>query len=75
MEIQYGSKVEDKDGNVLGSVNRVIKNSWSGDVSKFVVAGNDSGQDLFLSPADVLEVTDTKVKLKINIDKDSGDSR
>jgi hypothetical protein len=71
MEIQYGSQVKDKNGAVLGTVNRVIRNSWSGDISKFVVKRDDSTQDLFFSPEDVLGATETEVKLKINIDKNN----
>jgi hypothetical protein len=69
MEINYGAQVKDKNGEIFGCVNRVIKNSWSGEISKFVVARNDAAQDLFLSPEDVLEATDMEIKLRINIDK------
>jgi len=70
MEIYYGSQVKDKNGEILGSVNRIIKNSWSGDISKFVVKRNDSADDLFLSPEDVLEVTSAEIKLKINVNSE-----
>lgn len=70
MEIKYGAPVKDANGKVLGSVNRVIKNSWSGDISRFVISRIDSTQDLFLSPEDVLEATDIEVKLRITLDED-----
>jgi hypothetical protein len=71
MEIKYGAPVKDAEGKTLGSVNRVIKDSWSGDIRRFVIARNDSAKDLFISPEDVMEATDTEVKLRINIDEDS----
>jgi hypothetical protein len=71
MEIKYGTPVKDVRGNMLGPVNRVIKDSWSGDIRRFAVARNDSVQDLFISPEDVMEATDTEIKLRINIDVDS----
>jgi len=71
MEIKFGTPVKDVQGNVLGSVNRVIKDSWSGDIRRFVVARNDdSAQDLFLSPDDVLEASGVEIKLRI----DSGEN-
>ena len=64
MEIQFGDKVEDKNGKLLGTVSNVIKDSWTGDISKFSVKTDLADSDLFYSPADVSQTSDNKVKLK-----------
>ena len=69
MDIKYGIEVIDTDGTVLGTVDRVIRNSWSGEVSKFVVRGCSPAGDLILSPQDVIEVTESNLKLNVPSDK------
>jgi len=74
MEIRYGAQVVDKNERVLGSVDHLMRNAWSGEISKFMVCRKAPATDLFLTPEDVLEATDTKVKLRIAIDEPSGDA-
>jgi len=74
MEIRYGAQVVDKNERVLGSVDYLIRNTWSGEISKFMVRREAPATDLFFRPEDVLEATDTKVKLKITIDDPSGNT-
>ena len=68
MQIDYGAEVKDKNGKKLGTVNKVIRDSWTGEVSKFQVSNEQSDIDLFISPEDVAEATVNEVKLKIAID-------
>ena len=68
MQIDYGAEVKDKNGKKLGTVNKVIRDSWTGEVSKFQVSNEQSDIDLFISPEDVAEATADEVKLKIAID-------
>jgi len=65
MEIEFGTEVIDKNGKVLGTVDHLVRNTWTGEVSKFVVRRKSPDGDLFLSPQDVLEVTNTTVKLNV----------
>ena len=37
MEIEMGCEVIDKNGKVLGTVDYIIRNSWTGEISKFMV--------------------------------------
>ena len=67
MEIEYGAEVVDKNGEVLGRVDYVIRNSWTGEISKFMVYRQAPKGDLFFSPQDVLEATESKVKLGISL--------
>lgn len=66
MGIEYGSEVIDKDGKVLGTVDYVIRNSWTGEISKFVVYQPAPREDLSFSPQDVLEATESKVRVSIS---------
>ena len=69
MEIEYGAEVIDRNGKVIGTVAHVIRNSWTGEISKFVVRRKAPDRDLFLSPEDVLEVTNTGIRLNISYDE------
>ncbi len=71
MEIRYGAQVVDKNERILGLVDHLMRNTWSGEISKFMVRRKAPAPDLFLRPEDVLEATDIRVKLKIAIDESS----
>ena len=66
MQIEYGAEVIDKSGKVLGTVDHLMHNTWTGETSKFAVRRKD--RDLFFSVEDVLEATNTEVKLNISLD-------
>jgi hypothetical protein len=51
----------------------LIRNLWTGEVSKFMVKTNLSDRDLFLSPEDVLEAGNGSLKLKASVDELKGD--
>ncbi len=65
MEIEYGATVTDKDGHVLGKVNHIVHDTWTGELRKFVVRRQPPDTDLFLAPESVLEVARDKIKIKI----------
>jgi sporulation protein YlmC with PRC-barrel domain len=67
MNIEYGTEVVDKDGNVLGTVNTVVRNSWTGEISKFMVRRKPPEKDLFVSLEYVLEATDSEIKLSVSL--------
>jgi hypothetical protein len=65
MEIEYGAVVRDKNDKVLGTINRVLRDTWTGDISKFSVSTNLADADLFYSADDIAESTSQEVKLRI----------
>jgi sporulation protein YlmC with PRC-barrel domain len=69
MDIEYGAKVKDRNGRVLGTVNKVIRDSWTGEISKFQVSSELNEAGLFISPENVAEATPSEVKLKIAFDE------
>jgi sporulation protein YlmC with PRC-barrel domain len=74
MEIKPGVQVIDKNGKVVGSVNHLARDGWSGEVKKFIVNRKPPDKDLFFTPEDVLEATDTSIKLKFALDESSGNT-
>ena len=74
MEIKAGVQVIDKNGKVVGSVNHLARDGWSGEVKKFIVNRKPPDKDLFLTPEDVLEATEASIKLKIVLDESSGNT-
>ena len=68
MEVEYGSEVVDSNGKSLGTVNYVMRNTWTGEISKFMVRREAPEKDLFISIQDVLSVTETTVSLGVSVE-------
>jgi sporulation protein YlmC with PRC-barrel domain len=69
MEIEHGAEVIDKNGKKLGTVDRVIRDTYTTEIAKFTVSSDIADAALFFSPAEVAEATTTTVKLKIALDE------
>jgi hypothetical protein len=71
--IEYGSRVLDKNDRILGTVNHVIRNTWRGEIGKFVVRRKESDRnaftDFFISPQNVLQVTEDRIKLNVTAEE------
>jgi sporulation protein YlmC with PRC-barrel domain len=74
VEIEYGTEVIDRNGKVLGTVDHLVHNTWTGEVSKFVVRRKVPERDLFFSTEDVLEVTNTRIRVGVSCDELSEDA-
>ena len=69
MEIEYAAKVIDQKGKVLGTVDHLVRNSWSGEITKFMVRREAPDEDLFLSLEDVSEANKSEVKLRVSLEE------
>jgi sporulation protein YlmC with PRC-barrel domain len=67
MGIQYGAEVVDKNGQVLGTIDYLVTNTLTGEITKFKVATQTTDIDLFFSSQDVLEATPSRVKLRVAV--------
>ena len=67
LEVKYGAEVIDRDGKVLGTVDYPVRDMLTGEIRSFKVKTPQTDTDLFFSTEDLLEVTPTRVKLKINV--------
>ena len=63
MEIEFGSQVLDKNDKPLGTVDYIVRNTWTGEVSKFMVRRKAHDKDLFISPKDAIAISNSKIKL------------
>jgi len=62
-----GTKVIDPDGKSLGTIDYVVRDTWSGDVKKLMIYRKPPEEDLSFSPDDTSEITEDVVKLSITI--------
>lgn len=75
MEIKYGAEVLDKTGKVLGTIDYIVRDTYTGDIREFKVNSDLVEADLFYSPEDILESAAGYVKLKSAFDKPDKNSR
>ncbi len=69
MDIEHGAEVIDKNGKRLGTVDRVIRDTYTTEIKKFTVSTDMTDADLFFSPEEVQEATTTAVKLRVALDE------
>ena len=69
MELEYGAKVIDKNGEVLGQVSHIVSDAWSGEIRKLLVRRKAPSIDLFFSPEDVAEATKNQIRLHVTIEE------
>ncbi len=67
MEIEYDTKVVDRNGKVVGVVDYIMRNTWTGEISKFMVRQSTLGKEVFFSAEDVLQVKGGEVKLRVSL--------
>jgi len=68
MDIEFNAAVIDKNGKRLGTVDHIIRDTWSGDIRKFVVRQRELGNELFLSLDDVMKATNKQVTLNVSFE-------
>ncbi|MCK4368971.1 MAG: PRC-barrel domain-containing protein [Dehalococcoidales bacterium] len=69
MEIEYGAEVRDKNGKVLGTVNKVIRDSWTGEISKFQVTTDPTEVGFFIPPQNIDKATPKEIKLNVALEE------
>jgi sporulation protein YlmC with PRC-barrel domain len=69
MQIEYGAKVKDKNGKVLGTVNNVIRDSWTGEISKFQVTTDPTEAGYFIPPDKIAKATPKEITLKVALEE------
>ena len=67
MDIEYGVLVEDKNNKVLGRINYIIRDTWTGEQRKFMVRRDAPQTDIFFSPNDIAERSRERVKLNLSL--------
>lgn len=67
--MEYGAEVIDRTGELLGTVDHLVRDLVTGDIRKFVVRRKGPDKDLFIAPDDVSETTDDAVRLNVTLDE------
>jgi len=65
MDAELGSVVVDKEGELLGTVDYVIRNSWTGEISKYIIYRKSPEVDISFAPEDILEIKDSETKVNL----------
>ncbi len=68
MELTVGIDVLDRYGKYIGTVDHLMRDTWSGEVKKYMVFRKEAGKDVVFKPKDVLEAAEDHVKLKMAVD-------
>lgn len=69
MDLKNGAEVVDKNGEILGTVDYLMRNLSTGEIRKFMIHRKGPEKDLFLSLDDVAEITETRVILKASFEE------
>ena len=69
MEPKIGVVVTDKSGESLGNIDYVVRDTWSGEVKKFMIYRNPPDKDIVFSITDIAETTESLVKLNLTIEE------
>ena len=69
MEPEFKAKVVDRNGTVLGTVDHLVRDTWSGEIKMFVVRREVSDKDLFLTPKDIKDATEGQVSLNVSLEE------
>jgi hypothetical protein len=72
MDIQYGASVVDKNNQLIGKVNKVILDTWSGEPRKYAVRLEGKIDMVFFTPQQVASVAEDGVKLTLAGDEVEG---
>jgi len=67
MAIEYGAKVIDANGEVLGTVDHLIHNTLTGEIKKFVVRRKAPEPDLFVSSQSVRNSSESEIELDVSL--------
>lgn len=65
---QIGVEVVDKNGKSLGKIDYIIRDSWSGDIKKYIIYRTPPDKDLSFSPEDISVATESTVTLNTVIE-------
>lgn len=67
-EPQMGAKVQDRNGKILGIIDYMVRDTWSGDVRKYIVYRKPPETDISFTPNDISEITEKLVTLALAVE-------
>jgi plastocyanin len=73
MDIKYGDTVVDKNNKLIGKINKVILDTWSGEPRKYSVRLEGKIDMVFFSPEQVDNAAGDTVKLNLAMEEIEND--
>jgi plastocyanin len=73
MDIKYGDTVVDKNNKLIGKINKVILDTWSGEPRKYAVRLEGKVDMVFFSPDQVDNASGDTVKLNLAMEEIEND--
>ena len=58
-----GTKVKDRNGEIIGQIDNLIRDTWSGEIKKYIVHRDAPNKHIFFSPDDTLETSEKEMRL------------
>ena len=65
---QFGTEVVDKNGKSLGKIDYIIRDTWSGDIKKYIIYRQRPDEDITFTPDDISEETESTITLNTVIE-------
>ena len=65
---QFGTEVVDKKGRSLGKIDYIVRDTWSGDIKRYIIYRQRPDEDISFSPDDISEITESTITLNIEIE-------
>jgi len=68
MELLIGTRVIDSNGDYIGTVGHIMRDTWSGEVKKYMVLSGKPTEGLMFSPNDIADISNDQVRLRVSTD-------
>jgi hypothetical protein len=69
MEPRIGIAVTDKSGESIGTIDYVMRDTWSGEIKKCMIYRQPPDKDIVFSIDDIAETTENLIKLNLSKDE------
>lgn len=73
MKLEYGAPVTDKNDELLGKIDYIVMDTWTGEQRKFMVHRDAPQADIFFTPENVAQTTEGKVRLNLTLSELQGE--
>lgn len=67
MDIDFGDTVVDKEGNDLGQIDRIINDTWTGEIKSVLIYRKAPEKDLIIHIQDIARVETGRVYLGVSL--------
>lgn len=69
MGVEYGAEVFNKNEELIGKVDYIANDAWTGEPSDFKASSEKAKSDLLISTKNIIEATPNRVKLGVTLEE------